>query len=944
MDRDWVRRARRLVEEYWAPVLVLTLAFVAVLPALTVQGIVATRAGGDSPFLLQRVHQMAASIAALDLPARWMPDAAYGLGYPFWNYYAPLAYLVAGGIAVLGGGVIGAIKVTTLLWFLLAALGAYRLGRSLVGTRASGLLAAAAYTFAPYHMINVYVRGDALSELAAYAVVPWVLLAIDRAVDRRDAGSLAWLAVVFGFLAISHTISAMLFAPVVVLYAVWRLLRLWRDLRAQPRVSWTRPPSAPVSSAVSLGEGLAAMPGLTARLALVLEHWTWSLRWRPGLRALLAVLTGLTLGAGLAAWYWLPAMAESSAVQLGENLTGYFDYAGHFRSLLEIVPFTSVVEYAVEGAARPWSAGLLQVVLALCGALVGLSVVRRRGSVVFWGLVAIVATLLITGLSAPLWRLVGPMAFAQFPWRWLTVQSLALAMLAAPLGGMRRGRLLAIAASLALMAAAMARLPVETLPVSEVTRSDIATFELFSANIGSTVRSEYLPAGVAPRPVSSVHVVQGRKAAPRAASPGGTVDRATLIHSGTSSQEWEVETSGVAPITIAFPVYGFPGWTARVRRLDAEGATPIEGGEGRPPQVASTVDGSGWLTVDLPNGRYRVVLKLERSDVRALAEGLSLLAFVVLLLFVLVDRHPGWRRALIGTIAVILVAVLAARFMPRATPQGPVTLDFERMPYPHYNPDGMSYGPSRLRQADLLAPSESAGGEPTVEAGSTLDVVLRWEDEQPDWNVELALVSPAEVQHMAPDVLATSRLPQGGNGLHRIEVPPDSPSGLYFVRLAVSDAAGDVVAPVNADGYGLERVYLGPVRVLGSGDFRDRPERPAARFDGIVLHAVQSVQHDDQLEVRMFWEADREQVRDYKVSVRLLDLSGEVVASDDKMTGYGFSPTTAWLRGEQVLDRRWLDIEGLEPGDDYRIEVVLYDARHVDEPLGNAQVGGVSIK
>jgi len=33
----------------------------------------------------------------------------------------------------------------------------------------------------------------------------------------------------------------------------------------------------------------------------------------------------------LSAFYWLPAVAEQPAVQLQENLTGYFDYRGHFR-------------------------------------------------------------------------------------------------------------------------------------------------------------------------------------------------------------------------------------------------------------------------------------------------------------------------------------------------------------------------------------------------------------------------------------------------------------------------------------------------------------------------------------------------------------------------------------------------------------------------------------
>ncbi|MDI7275742.1 MAG: hypothetical protein QME94_07175, partial [Anaerolineae bacterium] len=68
----------------------LALAAIAAWPLLSTPGLVNTRAGGDSPFLLLRVYELQANLRAGVLPARWMPHAAYGLGYPFFNYYASL--------------------------------------------------------------------------------------------------------------------------------------------------------------------------------------------------------------------------------------------------------------------------------------------------------------------------------------------------------------------------------------------------------------------------------------------------------------------------------------------------------------------------------------------------------------------------------------------------------------------------------------------------------------------------------------------------------------------------------------------------------------------------------------------------------------------------------------------------------------------------------------
>ena len=71
------------------------IAIVAAFPVLAEPGLLNTRGGGDSPFLLQRLHQLETAFLDGHLPVRWMPDANYGYGYPFFNYYAPLSIYIA---------------------------------------------------------------------------------------------------------------------------------------------------------------------------------------------------------------------------------------------------------------------------------------------------------------------------------------------------------------------------------------------------------------------------------------------------------------------------------------------------------------------------------------------------------------------------------------------------------------------------------------------------------------------------------------------------------------------------------------------------------------------------------------------------------------------------------------------------------------------------------
>ena len=106
----------------------------------------------------------------------WGPDHALGFGYPTWLLYAPAAYFVAEGFHLLGLGFTAAVKATWALAFLFGALGAYRLARRWWGS-AAGLVTALAFTYAPYHLGQIYVRA-ALAEFVALAWLPWVITTI----------------------------------------------------------------------------------------------------------------------------------------------------------------------------------------------------------------------------------------------------------------------------------------------------------------------------------------------------------------------------------------------------------------------------------------------------------------------------------------------------------------------------------------------------------------------------------------------------------------------------------------------------------------------------------------------------------------------------------------------------------------------------------------------
>lgn len=907
---------------------VLALAVLPILPALAAAGIVATRAGGDSPFLLQRAEQMAVALAAGHVPPRWMPDGAFGLGYPLWNYYAPLAWYAAGGLAALGGGVVGGLKVTLAACFLAAAGGAYVLARDAWRSEAAGVLGAAAYTFAPYHLINVYVRGDALSELAAYAVFPWLLVAIDRAVAAPAPRRVVALALATAALPLAHNISALLFAPLAAAHALRRLGR--------PRTAASPAPPSPRA------DGTSAARSAAQRLVAWWrgrERGTWPLA-RRATGPWAALAAGAGLGALLAAFFWLPALAERDAVQLDRNLQGYFDYRGHFRGL-DLVDLGLWFRYDLIDD-LPARVGLAQLATALVGAALAWTASarapRRRREVAYWAAAAAAALAMATPVGRVVWEAVPLLAFAQFPWRWLSVAALPLAVLAgalAPAMGARRAGWSVPAAAVAtalLAASAMGGLTVATLPVRDVDRSDLWTFELASGNVGTTVRHEYLPAGVAPPPAGGADATAGREAAPRAVS--GVLEAAIEVEHAPARQEWRIEIGGGEPAQVAFPTYAFPGWTVAV--------------DGGPPVAAEAVPGSGWLRAEVPPGGHDVVLSLERTLPRALGEGLSLAALLACAALWLLQRSAGgwWRAALAA--AALAGLVVAARLLPVAPDRGPVTLDWSRAPWPHRNPDGVRFGAIRLASATLDAGGTTAEGEARgavrVAAGDPVRLELVWDEADGTHDVAAALVSATELQGRAPDVLVEVRDGMTSPQALELRAPVETPPGLYLVRLRVLDERGETTQAAAVDGSALDAIYLGPVRVAAAqAPWATPPASPVLRAAELVLHAVAAEERDEGLLVTMVWQADRAPATDYKTSVRLRDEAGRTLAQVDEVPLYGSAPPTSWPAGVAIRDRRWLPLpDDLPAGTDYRIEVVLYTA-HDDAELGKGTVGRIRL-
>ncbi len=858
-------------------ILIVIAGLAAAVPLLTNGGLLNTRGGGDSPFLLFRLYELVVNLRAGVFPARWMPDAAYGLGYPFFNYYAALPYYLAAAFKAYGLSYVASLKAIQVLGFLLAGLALYGWARRALKNPAGATLAAIAYTFAPFHMVNVYVRGDSLSEFWAFVFYPLILWAVQHTAERPTAGRVALLAVVYAGLLLTHNISALVFTPFIVLYALINLL---------PNPAPQAPPL--------LGEG-------------------WE---KKGARSL-AVAAGLIWGLVLAAWFWLPALAEGGDVQLGVVTTGYFNYAGHFRGA-DLVQSGLLFNYDTGGPATPFAMGLVQAALTALGTLVLLVYLMRRQAdrqALFILIGLALSTLMITPLSRPLWDHLPLLPFVQFPWRFLSVQALfsalAIGALVPPsVPSLRSGQALRLSSALhppslvlfipALMLAvsALAGLRPEFLAISDadVTVEQLYLYEIFTGNIGTTIRAEYLPRWTVPRPYTSPQVITGRPAPARVLSGAA---RAEQLWQRPTAQAWRVQVEGSGPARLAFPTLYWPGWQASVDGQAVE-AYPVEN--------------LGWIGVEVPLGEHEVRLSLGRTPLRAGAEALSVLGLLPgLALLAQERRRIPLRPIALALIPLALISLILHALPAVAASADDITLDFAQMAYPHHNPGGVDFGPA----GRLLRYEYSAS---LVERGEALTVTLHWAPSvERNATITAELVSPAEHLFGAAYTIASQSQPVGPTLSYRLTPADDAAPGLYFVRVRAAGPEGPLPARTPG-GQPRGDLYLRPVQL------------PLPRIlpdcSAIVVGAGLSEQIAPQtLRVRLMWCIGDPLVANYVVALRLRDAAGNEWAALDTQPAYGLYPTSVWPTQRSIPDRYDLTLpEGTPPGDSYELEIKLYSA------------------
>jgi len=316
-----------------------------------------------------RLLEMDKCVRDLQIPCRWVPDMGYGYGYPQFIYYAPLPYYAMEILHLIGFGILASIKFYLVLITIISIWGFYKLSKKFWQSELAGFISALFYSLLPYRAVNLYVRG-AVGEYTAQALIPLILLFSLGLIKEKRKINILYFSVSLAFLLLSHTISAVMFTPFLILWLVF-LFKKDKDSK---------------------------------KLILSLKPFALSL---------LGVFT-------LTAFFILPAFFERGFIHSDTLTTNYFDFRGHFLGIYQIL-FSNNWGY---GSSLPGpndqimlGIGVVYWFTSFVAFIIGMILKRKRLLLLFLNVVAWIALFLTHSKSLVLWNNLPFMDYFQFPWR-----------------------------------------------------------------------------------------------------------------------------------------------------------------------------------------------------------------------------------------------------------------------------------------------------------------------------------------------------------------------------------------------------------------------------------------------------------------------------------------------------------------------------------------------
>ncbi len=745
--------------------LLLILAAAAVYPALSENvGALAHDAGTVH---LYRSYVFSGATADGVLYPRWVQFLHWGLGSPLFTFNPPLPYLGLDGLYRLGIPQPLGWRLLIAAGFLAAAIGAYLLVLQLTGRRAAALAAGVAYLYAPYMLRNAFERGSL--EVFSMFLYPWVLWGLVWVAQRPRAGRLLVASLLWAACIACHVLAPLMLAPFAVLAGI---ALAWRYRTAMP-------------------------------------------------------LLALIAGGLLAAFIWLPIVAERNWVHLEYNFQNSIaDPAAFPVPWDELLAGPAIYDVMRDGNLPSRGVGWVHLAVMAVGLPAAFIAWRRqrRGLALLLAATTLASLLLLwmlSGLSDPLWQLLRPVLTPlEFRIRLMGVLALAAAVTTGlVIAVLPERRQAAASVALALLAVLFV-LPSLFVGLhhqygafdDRLSWGMVRAAEIKSGGSAFTSWNEFMPRWrTAPFDAALLEQLGpdfDPAQSPVLSPPPGLAVTAERV----DSSRWDLAIAASQPSSMTLPLLYYPRWQAM---LDGE------------PVALRPAATTGYTVLDVPAGEQELALRYARTPAETAGLALSATTLLALVAWAIIGRGrpapaavpfqlpvgsdhevapPWW---LLGLLAALLV--LKVLYVDPQTTWLRCVSTAERVCGAEVTVDIPFAGGHRLRGYAVSSYQ--------VEAGDDLRVSLVWQAEsgvasplhsfvhvrnsQPEQAVNPYTGSEiwAQWDQPSPAGLFTTEFVPGKLYLDelRVPIPADMPPGEYRLEVGWFDpASGEQLEPAPA--------------------------------------------------------------------------------------------------------------------------------------------------
>jgi len=516
---------------------------------------------------------------------RWVGFLGFGFGFPLFNFYPPLIYIIAELFHFAGVSLIWSIKLMLILGLVSAAWGMYLFVKNLIG-KLPALISSVLYTYFFYHAVVLYIRG-AFAEFFTMSILPFLFLALFKLSKKPGLKTSIILGILFALLILAH--------PLIALPSVFYL-------------------------------------GVTfVFLIFFNKDKTGFLKY-----SVIAFLIGL----GLSSFYWYPSLAERKFTTVDQiSIKELFNYKIHYiyPSQFWYSPWGFGGSIAGPNDGMTFQLGkvhisflVLSVILAIIYFAKKKKDTEKTSLYYFFLLFLFFSLFMATPFSSPVWNNIKYLWYLQFPWRFLTFVGLFISIL----GGFGIYFLEKIFVWKKLLSVIVIVLALVTVikysqyfkPQYYLAKTDLqlTTFNEIAWNVSRTLL-DFIPKGIKTTKSNLGTTIPAikRKDLPRK-SYQIIPNEASVKVLENKFEEKSFLVTAYRNTQFQLNTFNFPGWTAYVDKEKV--------------QINDNNDFK-LITINIPMGQHQILFRFEDTDVRKVGNVVSIVSFAFILMILVLYIH-----------------------------------------------------------------------------------------------------------------------------------------------------------------------------------------------------------------------------------------------------------------------------------------------------------------